>query len=172
VHNIVLKLLNTIFLFVEVIHPFLVSQHLLFLLHLSILPQDVFRHVYIRCVLLVFLKELFVFGLHLALEISIGKFEFIDAGFILFLLLLYLFINTLGHLLLSFDDFLCFEYDTLKSIFALLRQLFLMNVDDPMYSIVLILCSLDSPLQVLSLACPLDTETHFDVVETLRDIIV
>jgi hypothetical protein len=47
-----------------------------------------------------------------------------------------------------------------------------MNVDNPMYTIVLILCSLDSPLQVLSLPCPLDTETHFDVVETLRNIVV
>lgn len=77
--------------------------------------------------MLVFLQELFVFSLHLTFEISIGKFEFIDARFFLFLVLFDLLVDTLGDLLLSFDDFLCFEYDALESVFVLLRQLFLMS---------------------------------------------
>jgi hypothetical protein len=115
---------------------------------------------------------LFVFSLHLALEISIGKFEFINARFFLFLVLFDLLIDTLRHLLLSFDDFLCFEYDTLESIFALLRQLFLMNRYYPMDSIVLILGSLHSPLENFGLPCPFDTEPHFDVIEALCNIVI
>ena len=65
--------------------------------------------------------------MHLTLEVSIGKFEFIDARFFLFLVQFDLLVDTLGHLLLSFDDFLCFEYNALESVFVLLRQLFLMN---------------------------------------------
>jgi hypothetical protein len=107
----------------------------------------------------------------LTLEVSIGKFKFIDSRFFLFLVLFDLFVDTLGHLLLSFDDFLCFEYDALESVFVLLRQLFLMNRHDPMNAVVLILSSLDSPLQDFSLSCSFDTETHFDVVEALRNII-